>query len=27
MESTKQHIENPEGYANTLYEKIKGKCS
>ena len=27
MKSTKQHIENPEGYANTLYEKIKGKCS
>jgi len=27
MESTKQHIENPEGYANMLFNKIKGKCS
>lgn len=27
MKSTKQHIENPEGYANMLYDKIKGKCS
>ena len=27
MESTKQHIENPEGYANELYNEIKGKCT
>ena len=27
IESTKQHIENPEGYANELYNEIKGKCS
>lgn len=27
MESTEQHIENPEGYANELYNEIKGKCS
>jgi hypothetical protein len=27
MESTEQHIENPKGYADMLYDKIKGKCS
>jgi len=27
MESTKQHIENPQGYADELYNKIKGACS
>ena len=27
MESTKQHIENPQGYADELYNKIKNKCS
>ena len=27
MESTKQHIENPEVYANELYNEIKGKCT
>ena len=27
IESTEQHIENPEGYANELYNEIKGKCS
>ena len=27
MESTKQHIENPQGYADELYKEIKSKCS
>ena len=27
IESTKQHIENPQGYADELYNEIKGKCS
>ena len=27
MESTKQHIENPQGYADELYNEIKGACS
>jgi hypothetical protein len=27
MKTTKHHIENPEGYAESLYAKIKGKCS
>tara|TARA_B110000208_G_C11500470_1_gene333010 strand:- start:68 stop:304 length:237 start_codon:yes stop_codon:yes gene_type:complete len=27
MESTKEHIENPQGYANELYNEIKGNCS
>jgi len=27
MESTKQHIENPQGYADELYNEIKNKCS
>ena len=27
MESTKQHIENPQGYADELYNEIKSKCS
>ena len=27
MESTKQHIENPKGYADELYNEIKSKCS
>lgn len=27
MESTKEHIENPQGYADELYNKIKNKCS
>jgi hypothetical protein len=27
MESTKEHIEDPVGYANELYSKIKNKCS
>ena len=27
IESTKQHIENPKGYTDMLYNKIKGKCS
>lgn len=27
IESTKQHIENPAGYADELYNEIKGKCS
>ena len=26
MESTKEHIENPKGYADELYSEIKGKC-
>jgi len=27
MESTKAHIEDPAGYADELYSKIKNKCS
>ena len=27
IESTKQHIENPQGYADELYNEIKNKCS
>ena len=27
MKTTKHHIEDPEGYAESLYIKIKGKCS
>ena len=27
MESTAQHIEDPVGYADELYNEIKGKCS
>ena len=27
MESTKEHIEDPAGYADELYSKIKNKCS
>ena len=27
IESTKQHIENPQGYADQLYNEIKSKCS
>jgi len=27
MESTKEHIENPAGYADELYNEIKNKCS
>ena len=27
MESTKEHIEDPAGYAEELYNKIKGSCS
>ena len=27
MESTKAHIEDPAGYADELYSKIKGACS
>ena len=27
MKTTKHHIEDPEGYAESLYVKIKGKCS
>jgi|TARA_R110001592_G_scaffold362890_1_gene678706 hypothetical protein len=27
MESTKEHIEDPAGYANELYNEIKGNCS
>ena len=27
MESTAQHIEDPAGYADELYNEIKGKCS
>jgi hypothetical protein len=27
IESTKEHIENPAGYADELYNEIKGKCS
>ena len=27
MESTKEHIEDPAGYADELYNKIKGACS
>ena len=27
MESTSQHIENPAGYADELYNEIKNKCS
>lgn len=27
MESTKEHIEDPAGYANELYSKIKNKCT
>jgi len=26
IESTKEHIENPQGYADELYNEIKGKC-
>jgi hypothetical protein len=26
MVSTKQHIEDPQGYADELYNEIKGKC-
>ena len=26
MKSAENHIENPEGYANELYNEIKGKC-
>ena len=27
MESTVQHIQDPAGYADELYNKIKGSCS
>ena len=27
MQSTKAHIEDPAGYADELYNKIKGACS
>ena len=27
MESTKEHIKDPAGYADELYSKIKGACS
>jgi hypothetical protein len=27
MKTTRNHIENPEAYAESLYVKIKGKCS
>ena len=27
MESTKEHIEDPAGYAEELYSKIKNKCT
>jgi len=27
IKSTKQHIENPEGYADELYKEVKGGCS
>ena len=27
IESTKEHIEDPAGYAEELYSKIKNKCS
>lgn len=27
LESTKEHIEDPAGYAEELYNKIKNKCS
>jgi len=27
MESTAHHIEDPAGYADELYNKIKGACS
>ena len=27
MKTTKNHIEDPEGYAEFLYVKIKGNCS
>ena len=27
MESTAQHIKDPAGYADELYNKIKNKCS
>lgn len=27
IESTKAHIEDPAGYADELYSKIKNKCS
>ena len=27
MESTKEHIEDPAGYADELYSEIKNKCS
>ena len=27
IESTKEHIENPKGYADELYNEIKGSCS
>jgi len=27
MESTKEHIEDPAGYAEELYSKIKKKCT
>jgi hypothetical protein len=26
IESTKQHIENPQGYAEELYNEIAGAC-
>tara|TARA_R110001592_G_scaffold267514_1_gene533608 strand:- start:239 stop:475 length:237 start_codon:yes stop_codon:yes gene_type:complete len=26
MKSTKQHIENPQGYADELFNEIKNKC-
>jgi len=26
IQSTKEHIENPQGYAEELYNEIKGKC-
>ena len=27
MKTTRNHIENPEAYAEQLYRKIQGKCS